>query len=143
MKKFDRKNVSLVRVSMENYTIKGKDDKHKVFKLETKSQKDVVRFLVKVNSKSIRKAALHLEKKQQNLFKTLERENLDFDTFLQVYEFSTGESFKTGFDFIDDLSGLYHLKVKDVVNLLEEEGLPFVVKCGSTYLRIVNTEKDD
>jgi len=138
MKKFDRRNSSLIRVSMDKYTLKGEDERHKDYKLEAKNQKDVVQFLVKINGKSIRQAAVYLKKKQQNLFMTLERENLDFDTFLQVYEFATGEAFKTGFDFIDDLSGLYKLKVKDVVNLLQEEGLPFAVKCGSTYLRIIN-----
>ena len=66
----------------------------KQYKLQEKSQKDLIQFLVKINGKSIRQAALHLNKKQQNLFKTLERENLSFDNFLRIYEFSTSEGFK-------------------------------------------------
>jgi hypothetical protein len=138
MQKFDRRNKNLTRVSLESYTLKDQKGVQREFPLEGKSQKDVTQFLVKVNGKSIRQAAIHLDKKQQNLFTTLERDNLSFEAFLQIYKFATGEAFKTGFDFIDDLSGLYHLKVKDVVNILEEENLPFVVKCGSYYYRVLN-----
>jgi len=110
----------------------------KEYKLQEKSQKDLIQFLVKINGKSIRQAALHLNKKQQNLFKTLERENLSFDNFLRIYEFSTSEGFKTHFEAIDQLKGLRLLKLRDVVNLCNAEGFPFVVKCGRLYYKMIN-----
>jgi len=139
MQKFDTRQNELLRVTMEEYVVKDKDGKHKYFPLKGKSQKDVVQFLIKINGKTQRQAALHLGKIQHNFLKTLERENLSYESFLQIYKFATGEDFKTGFDFWDDLNGLYHLKVKDVVNLLHEEEVPFVVRCGSYFYKIVNS----
>lgn len=139
MQKFDTRRNELLRVTMEEYVVIDKNGKHKYFPLKGKSQKDVVQFLIKINGKTQRQTALHLGKLQHNFLKTLERENLSYEAFIQIYKFATGEEFKTGFDFWDDLNGLYHLKVKDVVNLLHEEEVPFVVRCGSYFYKIVNS----
>lgn len=139
MKKFDRRNSPLIRVSLDSYTI-DHNGKHKEFPLEEKNHKDLIQFLVKVNDKSISKAADHIGKFQQNLFKTLEREKLTFIDFIKIYKFSTGNDFKTGFDFVDNLKGITSLMLWQVVDLLQAEGLPLAVKCGSTYYKFVNTK---
>lgn len=139
MQKFDRRNSPLIRVSFDKYIIKH-EGKQKEFELEAKNHKDLIQFLVKINDKSISKAAAHLGKFQQNLFKTLEREKLTFVEFVEVYKFATGEDFKTGFDFVDDLKGINSLMLWQVVDLLKAEGLPLAVKCGSTYYKFINTK---
>jgi len=139
MQKFDTRESELVSFSMDKYTLSDKNGELKTFNLEGKSQKDVIQFLIKINGKTQRETAQHLEKIQHVLLKTLIRENLSYEAFVQIYKFATGEDFKTGFDFWDDLNGLYHLKVKDVVNLLHEENMPFIVRCGSYFYKIVNS----
>ena len=108
------------------------------FILKGKNQKDLVQYLIKVNKKNLCQVAEHLNKLQQNLYTTLQRENLSFWAFLEIYKFSTGKDFKTHIIQIDSLKGLYHLKLKDVVNLLEAENRPFLVKCGNLYYKMVN-----
>jgi len=109
----------------------------KEFILKGKNQKDLIQYLIKVNGKNLCQVADHIGKLQQNLFTTLERENLSFEAFLQIYKFSTGEAFETRVFTIDALQGLHHLKLLDVVKLVNAEKRPFLVKCGSLYYKMV------
>jgi hypothetical protein len=121
----------------EDSVIISKAGVSKEFILKGKNQKDLIQYLIKVNGKNLCQVADHIGKLQQNLFTTLERENLSFKDFLQIYKFSTGESFKTRVFTIDALQGLHHLKLIDVVKLVNAEKRPFLVKCGSLYYKMI------
>ena len=73
--------------------------------------------------------------------KTSERENLDYQDFLKIYKIATKKEYLTGLDFIDDLNGLYTLKLNQVVDLLEAEETPFVIGCGAYLYRLTNKNK--
>ena len=121
----------------EDSVIISKAGVSKEFILKGKNQKDLIQYLIKVNGKNLCQVSDHIGKLQQNLFTTLERENLSFESFLQIYQFSTGEAFKTRVFTIDALQGLHHLKLLDVVKLVNAEKRPFLVKCCSLYYKMI------
>ena len=139
--------LSLQKRNMRKFTTKSEiknadltyyeNEDGKKLRLKPKNQKDIVHFLVKINEMSLANVAENLGKSQPSLFKTLQRENLSYSEFLTIYNMVTSEHFETGVDFIDDLNGLYKLQLKQVVELLEAEEKPFIVKCGSYVCKLI------
>ena len=140
MKKTTTKS-KFLRADFTTYEVETSGGKVKKLELQAKNQKDIIHFFIKINGYSLGAIAEQLQKSQTSLFRTLERENLDYQDFLKIYEIATGKEYLTGLDVIDDLNGLYTLKLNQVVNLLEAEETPFVIGCGAYLYRLTNKNK--
>ncbi len=137
MKKFSKKS-KFLRADFKSYEVKTSSGKIKKLELQAKNQKDIIHFFIKINGYGLGTIAEQLGKSQTSLFRTLERENLDYQDFLSIYKIATKKEYLTGLDFIDDLNGLYTLKLNQVVDLLEAEESPFLIDCGAYLYRLTN-----
>jgi len=108
MKKITTKS-KFLRADFKSYEVKTSSGKIKKLELQAKNQKDIIHFFIKINGYGLGTIAEQLGKSQTSLFRTLERENLDYQDFLKIYKIATGKEYLTGLDFIDDLNGLYTL----------------------------------
>ena len=94
MKKFSTKSKFLF-ADFTHYTVKV-NGKHKQRELQAKNQKDIIHFLIKINGFGLGTIAEEIGKTQSSLFRTLERENLDYQEFLKIYKIATGKDYATG-----------------------------------------------
>jgi len=140
--KLVRRDLNVVKKSFNTYTYIGVEGFKKEAAYQLKSQKHLIPFMLQTTGKRSKEIAHILGVLPPSLSRTIERQSLRFEQFCKIYNHCTGEDFKTGVDFIDEMSGVYDaLTLNQVVEILEKDEIPFVVQFGSYIFKLISNQK--